>query len=944
GLGVLQALAQCTLLKYFDYLSTVSGGGYIGSWFSAWVNREGSLSNVEIQLKPNRQDHQDADRPSLTDGKVGNFVCPLEPEPIYHLRQYSNYLTPRVGLFSADSWSIAAIYVRNALLNQLVLVTAGIAALVLIRYVIYFFSVRGEGFGIFSLVVTCILFVVCMGTLTAWMATLGRGQGNGKAPSWLSEIVTKTQSGNLLKIAILIPLVLLSAMLAWLAFEPENSVSRIANQPIVKELAVPVHALWTRMQTNEPVTDAAEGSLLRVSPWQWHLTSTVAMGGAFFLFAGFAQVIIHNLRKFNTTTRAADAASGKQICFTLLRATVAGAIAGSVLFGSLSLFSRHVETVYAAATFGPPLVLASFCLISFIWSGALGRRQREETREWLASLAAWIGIFAAVWLASFTVAVYASWGVLVLWEQKGALLASLLASGWLGTVLAGVWSGQSKKTDGSMKHWFLDALALVAPHLAIIGGFIFLSLSTGAIVQSFEINSNSNAPKAFLAQLSANHEGYALPLIFVAAVSIAYVLGWFVDVNLFSLQAMYANRLTRCYLGASRPKSRKAMDRHSGAPSNSQGIPRLADPFTGFDRNDNFDLVRLRMEYQANDPPRAYCHPGPLHLINTALNLTQGDELAWQERKAASFLLSPYYCGSEVTGYRPTTEYAEGITVGQAVAISGAAVDPNMGYHSSPAVTALLTMFNVRLGAWLGNPKRSGQWRNSGPRTGALYLAKELMGRTDFRSKYVHLSDGGHFENLAVYELIRRRCRYIVAIDSGQDGDFQFADLGNLVRKVRTDFGIRIDISTTGIAPDRETGKSSVHCAIGKIRYADIDEGMPDGVLLYLKPSLTGDEPADVRHYSKMHAAFPHESTADQFFDESQFESYRALGYHVASSTFEEVVHSLKGTPRERYVAQLFAGLHRRWPEEPPKLDEKFFELSKGFVEIQQRLEEERLG
>jgi hypothetical protein len=120
ALGVLQALAKVRLLGMVDYLSTVSGGGYIGSWLAAWVKREKSLINVEKQLHPGRKTQSEADRgaPAKDDSKA--VVLPLrqvvdeEPEPIHHLRAYSRYLTPKAGAFSMDTWTLIAIYLRSS--------------------------------------------------------------------------------------------------------------------------------------------------------------------------------------------------------------------------------------------------------------------------------------------------------------------------------------------------------------------------------------------------------------------------------------------------------------------------------------------------------------------------------------------------------------------------------------------------------------------------------------------------------------------------------------------------------------------------------------------------------------------------------------------------------------------------------------------------------------
>ena len=155
-------------------------------------------------------------------------------------------------------------------------------------------------------------------------------------------------------------------------------------------------------------------------------------------------------------------------------------------------------------------------------------------------------------------------------------------------------------------------------------------------------------------------------------------------------------------------------------------------------------------------------------------------------------------------------------------------------------------------------------------------LLRELFGLTSDRSPYVFLSDGGHFENLGLYEMVRRRCHFIVVSDAGCDPEYTFEDLSNAVRKIRIDFSVPIDISLNEIGT-----RSASHLAIGRIRYSAVDGAVDDGILLYMKATLSGDEPPDVLNYARSHPAFPHESTSNQFFNEDQFESYRMLGLHT---------------------------------------------------------------
>jgi hypothetical protein len=308
-----------------------------------------------------------------------------------------------------------------------------------------------------------------------------------------------------------------------------------------------------------------------------------------------------------------------------------------------------------------------------------------------------------------------------------------------------------------------------------------------------------------------------------------------------------------------------------------------------------------------------HIYTGPFHIINTTLNLSAGSNLALQERQGGSFIFTPLFTGFKPDpgllalgvhgeGYRRTFNYAysrtkgyqtsdgknvrSGIGLGTAVAISGAAASPNSGSHTSTPVAFLLTLFDVRLGWWLGNPTDDKTFRNSGPRLGLLYLFQELFGLSDDTSSYVNLSDGGHFENMGIYELVRRKCRYIILGDGEQDEGFTFNGLANAIRKCRTDFGVEIDINVRRIAP--VNGISEVHCVVGRIHYpGELKEN--DGYLLYFKSSVTGDEPRDILEYRERQPAFPHQSTGDQWFDESQFESYRRLGLHIVDTTFGNV-------------------------------------------------------
>jgi hypothetical protein len=289
---------------------------------------------------------------------------------------------------------------------------------------------------------------------------------------------------------------------------------------------------------------------------------------------------------------------------------------------------------------------------------------------------------------------------------------------------------------------------------------------------------------AYLLDRSVQWSAELKPAVTFAASAAALLLvAARVDINQFSLNAFYRNRLVRCYLGATRFTCGERQ------PQN----------FTGFDGDDDMAL--------ANSGADERRLPGPLHIVNCALNLGGSSDLALHTRHSAAFTLSPLHCGSAYKsvdttgranelGYIPTSAYGGALgapTLGQAIAVSGAAASPNMGYHTAPLTAFLLTLFNLRLGWWFPNPGQSWTSSASPPFNGSCLFA-ELFGGADDKSRFLMISDGGHFENLAAYELIRRRCRVVIISDAECDPQLSFQGLGTLTRMCEVDFGTRIKL------------------------------------------------------------------------------------------------------------------------------------------------------
>lgn len=859
ALGMVQGLARNRVLDRFSYLSTVSGGGYLGSWLSAWSRHEG-FDKVVAKI--------DGDR-------TGSPA--KEAAPVIHLRQYSNYLSPRLGLLSADTWTLVATYLRNLLLIWMVLVPLLAAAVAIPWLAAALMSYRPTG----KSGVALWLWIIVLGGAAAILAARAIAFVHANRPEAADASVAREtarprarrEQAAFIRLC-LVPLAAATALWAvawnWFTQLPPDAAGPLA---------------WLHAQFRFELYGTAKGSHPLGSAGLWWIMG----GGAAIHLVGW----LFSLRVRARTKK------GKRFAIELAVIVVSGAAAGFLLLltsyalqGLAAVGMRNA----AYAVFAFPGYLTAVLLAGFAFEGLASQWSDDSKREWNARYSAWLLIAALGWLVLAGIVLFGphlALRELILPAASGVGAGAGILTAILGRSSASDREGKSK---GKTRNWgaILSRLTLpVAAAVAVVALVVALSLLDMVLVQRIcsipQACRVTDLPLELPALLKRVPSGVFLVLA-TGLYLIGRILGLFVETNRFSLHAMYRARLIRAYLGASRP----AGERHS-------------DPFTGFDDADNLYMGCLTECDRGVGEDREAARP-PFHVVNLALNLVAGRNLAWQERKAASFTVTPLHAGAMNLGYRDTRVPGQacptpdpdprlyggkrGITLGTAMTISGAAASPNMGYHSSPAVTFLMTLFNARLGWWLGNPGPAGDdtFHDASPKSALRPLLDEMLGATDDVNEYVYLSDGGHFENLGLYEMVLRRNRFIVVSDAGCDETCSLEDLGNAIRKIRIDLGIPIDF--TGDFPIR--ARSSDHgapagryWAFGRIRYAAVD-ALPgddpdevDGVLLYVKPGIYGSEPRDVFNYAAAVAAFPHESTGDQFFSESQFESYRALGSFV---------------------------------------------------------------
>jgi len=508
----------------------------------------------------------------------------------------------------------------------------------------------------------------------------------------------------------------------------------------------------------------------------------------------------------------------------------------------------------------------------------------------------------------------------LLWMESGAIyLAFMTALSWLSLLLLPVaaltWLMLARSIGGFNSSLATVPWSAVATGIATFAGFltargnylpqrrrkspILAALMTallwvaGPLLLGFVYVETVRLVIASAVEMCLFSELFSWQAVLLAVawlVSTAFAVSC--NVNLTSLHRFYRNRLAETFL--LRHKSSADQQTISVASSDPQKLSKL----------------------------RSSGATSPYHLINAVVNLTTSENPELRGRNCDYFLFSKHFCGGPIVGYRGTDvcETANPmLDLGTAVAISGAAAAPQMGVASVSGASLLLTLLNIRLGYWLRWPTEQAtkETRGFGNGPGPLYLWFEAINRMNERQRFLNLSDGGHIENLGIMELLRRRCRYVVAIDGEQDGELKFPSLWMLQRYARIELGTDIEIDCDRVTwakpvqlpdlPIVQSGSgaygtgdantepeprcSRAHFTLGRIVYPfdEVAQQHPIGWLVYVKLSVTGNEPQYVLDYRRRFPDFPHQSTlADQVFDEDQFEAYRRLGEHVGEDLFAD--------------------------------------------------------
>jgi hypothetical protein len=862
-LGVFQALAHHRVLSRIDYLSTVSGGGYFGSFLGRLFSRPEIKSPADVEHLLDTTRTGEAPPTAARRAELQRAI----PDVIRWLRENGRYLSPNG---SGDLLLGAAIMLRNWAAIHVVLLSLVLLALLAAQ------------------VVRVGLEVAARPPDGALALGLARLAPSGASPIWWSPYC-------------LVPAVLLVAWATPLAW------------------AYWLTGQWaTRRWYERPVAGVAAVAVVALGSLGWGLCLLGRDGAGPWLVGGVIgaavvalTVVAWGAAQWRAGTRA-DAKSAEGVDLT-------------------------------------PEERRGFEL----------EEQRNRLSIWLRNALLGTGgglLFSAVDSLGQTAYLAAHQPGSNLLAYLGTVLSALAGvaafARRLATAAGGTANGARLRLPASI---VAAALALV------IVGVLLISVSMLAHGVAWGFRPPASASRPSVPLLRGVPDWWTLALVWFVVGVFCLLFGriW-LFVNNSSLHSMYSARLTRAYLGASNP-----LRRHPGDETVTRVLP-----------GDNADPATYWALAPAGGPDPTQ---RPLHLINVTINETMDgrSQIQQQDRKGLGLAIGPcalsvgvrhhavfpthrelrhhpqrvevfpaLSAATPAGGPAPYRVFdveigrwrgGEALSIGAWVGISGAAFSTGMGSRTSLGLSLLCGFANVRLGYWWDSAVRRAL-----PKTGArvlraaerafpvqVYLLNEFLSRFygTSRARWF-LSDGGHFENMGGYELIRRRLARILLVDAEADPHYTFEGLANLIRKARLDFGADIAFLTpdeldaavapphrhlfgsleqlrrgrwsdepvadprTGQArrsvddPIDETRQSLAHAALARVTFED--EPARVGWLVYLKPTLTGDESPDLTQYHRAHPSFPQETTGDQFFDEAQWESYRQLGFLIARAVFGE--------------------------------------------------------
>jgi hypothetical protein len=961
-LGVLQALAGRKWIRKLDYLSTVSGGGYVGGFLGRMFTRE--WVKDENPRRPG-----DPDGPY---GPVGSKGWPADIANVLDIKGHGYQIT-RVESVLDDHRSTPMEWLRE---SGRYLSPTGAGDMVVTAAVAFRNWVT-----VLVVVITTLLAIYCFGTtVRALLWGWEFWRTNIEAPLMMATDHRWWWSPALLLPAVVC--VLFTLPLGWAYWLTQKD--RGSGVDIPQWVAVGIIFV--------AATAALVAALCTRTPFGIPL-GAVAIVAALTLV--YYAVVMGKDQRFGFANP-----SRKQKSFDTARNRLSRwfttALVGMAALLVVALVDSFGQMAYALLRpdEGPGLkgflgVTGLLTLFGVASRVKLLLDQLPDRKAAQIPISVVAGVTAVVLVSGLLVCVSAVANGLA-WQWNNPRTKTMVSTNHTGCDPVCAATDVASSANVSVSTNIIPAINLSQQ----LHGRSRVELTAQNLIQVVDVT--NNVPSSLACGMSARWVGGASVVCLVLAFFFGRTLTF---LNLSSHQALYAARISRAYQGASNPERWIGDGQRLGT-----ALPTDDTPWRGYEPhlsggplhvvnvtiNETVD-GKSQIEYRdrqgmtmALGPAgvtvgtrfhalwsESKNHPPYVDVVRPISTLAPGSERPLNEsdedvarvratesetelREAANpekFGYHPLYGGKEDSKSGDPEQFIEQLSLRQWVGISGAAFTTGLGKGTSLGKSVLLGLFNIRLGYWWDSYIEPGDRKQTSPRDYVggngicerlarifpvqAHLFDEFLAK--FRgpnSRLWYLSDGGHSENTAAYELIRRRVPLIIVCDCGCDPDYVFEDLGQLVRMVRVDFGAEIEflegdelsvveqdesqklfgcsndfsadswkgttertegnISESGATGRQANGAKSraqPHALLARVWYPGAhDEPHAGGcsLLIVLKPSLSGDEPLDVAYYKKAYPDFPQETTLDQFFDEAQWESYRKLGRHIGEQVFPE--------------------------------------------------------
>lgn len=894
-LGVMQKLAGAKIFKHVDYLSTVSGGGYIGSSLAWWLSGKPSAENPD---SPPPSFDTDTRFPfGMTDPKHADQN---ESLILAYLRENGKYLIPGNGITIASG---VAILLRAVLLNLLVWIPIIAALFMGIRWIgeqqtlkqiadNLPFDLSGLMTALFEISIWVALSMVVFYLLScvnySFLVFSRRDKAKTELPLVRQTTVHSDQSVTTKE-----------NLVRWLLKRPTAVMWVLLNLAVFGMGLLAIAAITGGLEAAGGVIDSGSSSVSGFLEWlnETRYLPVAAVALLMFLYA----------------------VSSRLTAAVIIIAALA--VAGWELFTG-QLLGRALSSI--------GVVIVLIFLTYYV-----GRRAREALKEDGLSVRysgrrAFERVFGSLFVAATALLLVATIPIVhkMIMSTPGiaagdGFFAGLLGvAGGVGSALWGFVQSRGKGGSGQATKVVLRAGAGLLVYGLLLSGFalsekIYDSSPTGSEqrIQQAPIHSKSTGTSPVNKDLDERaigaSEGQGAPrpeqgndqkngmtwdqyakrgFWFLLIVSVAS--GWLTNLNYISLGRYYRDRLMEAFM----PNWSTVMSRKSGAAG-------LAD---------DLKVSHLWRPTKEKSPKEPSCAAvGPYPILNTNVVLVNSPERKYSQRGGDNFIISPKLCGGNATGWTVTETFDAGeMTLASAMAISGAAANPRggvggKGITTSQTVSLVMSLLNFRLGYWVNHPskRRPTMWHKQRPSHFYPSAAYSVPGRgyTE-NSGYLELSDGGHFENLAIYELVRRRCAVVIVCDGGQDAASSYSDFVTAIQRIKQDFGATVVLKDRYgpelLVPrkrDNTYPKDAEYADkgyfVGTIDYGDRGGGPwpQKGLLIYMKTTMIGSLSMTAKGYKGAHPDFPDQTTGDQFFDEEQFEAYRELGYRIAEQAIDDL-------------------------------------------------------